>query len=258
MPTANLEIKKAERFPHLSRAPITEAVLEIKTRAEAQWEESKIRKAFERRLSDYPHVFERRQVQQQVQIQPNKAEHVFTDLGWTGLEFRTSNEKQLARFDRNAFSFVRLRPYQRWEKFECEALRLWGIHLSIAQPVEAHRTGLRFINQIRLPGGRINIDDYLLGGPHQLEELPLASNGFFHHDVISVPGSEFRGNIIRTIQPPDTQETGPTLILDIDIFTIEPAEASEEVLKRRLIYMRYLKNKIFFGTITARTKELLI
>ncbi len=157
MSSAEPGIPKTERFPHLSRAPITEAVLEIRARAESDWEEAPLREALSRRLSDYPRILNRRRMEQEMRIHDGKAEHIVSDLGWTGLEFQTSNGKQVARFDRNAFSFSRLWQYERWEKFESEALRLWELHLSIAHPVEVQRTGLRFINRIRLPNGQVDV-----------------------------------------------------------------------------------------------------
>lgn len=258
MSTAELGIAKTERFPHLSRAPIVEAILEIRTRAESSWEEGPLREALSRRLSDYPRVLNRRRMQQEMRINPSKAEHVVSDIGWTGLEFQTSNGKQVARFDQNAFSFSRLRPYQRWEKFEGEALRLWGLHLSIAHPVEVQRTGLRFINRIQLPTGRIDVEDYLVGGPHQPKGLPMHSNGFLHQDMLGVPGTEFKCQVIRTVQASESSDLGPMLILDIDVFTVASTVPSEEVLRKRLENMRYLKNTIFFGTITPKTKESLL
>ncbi|MGH8094181.1 MAG: TIGR04255 family protein [Chthoniobacterales bacterium] len=245
-----------DRFPHLSRAPIAEATIEIRARAVAKWEEAIVRDALSRRLSDYPQVFQRRQVQQQLVVRGSKAEHQVSDAGWTGLEFRSAHGKQVARFERDAFSFARLRPYQRWEKFESEVLRLWKIHCTIAQPTDIQRVGVRFINRIQVPPGQLNIDDYLVGGPHQPRGLDLHSVGFFHHDVVAIPGSEYNGNIIRTIQRPPNAQSGPVLILDIDIFTVQPAPVDEGVLKRRLVDMRWLKNKIFFGSITSKTKEL--
>ncbi len=245
-----------DRFPHLSRAPIAEAVFEIKARAVSLWEEQVVRDALSPRLANYPQMFQRRQIQQQMVVRGNKAEHQVSDGGWTGLEFRSANGKQVARFDRDAFSFARLRPYQRWEKFESEALRLWKIHCAIANPTDTQRVGLRFINKIQTPAGRFDINDYLVGGPHQPQDLALQSVGFFHHDMVAVPGSEFNGNIIRAIQRPQNTQNGPILILDIDVFTVQPAPADEETLQRRLAKMRWLKNKIFFGSITAKTREL--
>jgi len=258
MSTAEPGIAKTEQFPHLSRAPITEAVLEVRARAEAPWEEGQLREALALRLTEYPRILNRRRMQQEMRINPAKAEHVVSDLGWTGLEFQTSNGKQVARFDRNAFSFARLRPYQRWQKFEAEALRLWGVHVAIAEPTEVQRIGLRFINQIRLPAGRIDLDDYLVGGPHQPKTLAMNSHGFFHQDMLGVPGTEFRCNVIRTVQAPESPGLGPTLVLDIDVFTVNSAVPNEAHLRERLADMRYLKNTLFFGSITPKTKEFLL
>ena len=243
-----------DRFPHLSRAPIAEAVLEIKARAVAAWDEDSVRPILTRRLPDYPHVLQRRQIQQQMVVRGSRAEHQVSDAGWTGLEFRSANSKQVARFDRDAFSFARLRPYQRWGKFESEALRLWNIHQATARPTDVQRVGLRFINRIQTPVGRLDINDYLIGGPHQPTGVALQSIGFLHHDMVAFPGSEYNGNIVRAIQRPPNPQSGPILILDIDIFTAQPAPVDERLLRRRLGEMRWLKNKIFFGSITAKTK----
>lgn len=230
--------------------------MEIKARTASNWEEGGVRAALSRRLSDYPKVFQRRQVQQQMVVQGNRAEHQVSDAGWTGLEFRTTNGKQVARFERDGFSFARLRPYQRWEKFESEALRLWKIHCTIAQPTDIQRVGLRFINKIQTPPGRIDINEYLAGGPHQPHGLPLQSVGFVHHDMIAIPGSEYNGNVIRAVQRPTNSQSGPILILDIDIFTVQPSRVDDALLRRRLTDMRWLKNKIFFGSITSKTKQM--
>jgi hypothetical protein len=48
------------------------------------------------------------------------------------------------------------------------------------------------------------------------------------------------------------------LILDIDVFTVASTVPSEEALKDRLMDMRYLKNTIFFGSITSKTKDSLL
>ncbi len=245
-----------DRFPHLSRAPIAEAVIEIRARATTSWDEESVRTALSKRLTEYPQMFPRRQIQQQMVVRGNRAEHQVSDAGWTGLEFRSANGKQVARFDRDAFSFARLRPYQRWEKFEEESLRLWGIHCAISAPADIQRVGLRFINKIQTPAGRIDVNDYLVGGPQQPEGLPLQSVGFIHRDMIAVPGSEYNGNITRAIQRPPNAQSGPILIFDIDIFTVQPAGMDEQLLRRRLADMRWLKNKIFFGSITPKTKEL--
>lgn len=246
----------SDRFPHLSRAPIAEAVLEIRARAQSNWEEQIVRDTLTRRLAEYPHVLQRRRIQQQLMVHATKAEHEVSDAGWIGLELRSANNKQVAQFDRDRFSFARLRPYQRWEKFESEALRLWHIHCGIAQPSEIQRIGVRFINNIPTKPGASDVAEYMIGGPHQPRGMNAQSAGFFHHDIIAMPGSEYKANVIMTVQRPENAQTGPVLILDIDVFTAEPSAVDETLLKRKLMEMRWLKNKIFFGTITPTTEEL--
>ena len=64
-------------------------------------------------------------------------------------------------------------------------------------------------------------------------------------------------NIIRTIQPPAAQGgAGFGLILDIDIFTTQGFEVDEATLERRLLEMRWLKNKVFFGSVTPKARTL--
>ncbi|HSP61980.1 MAG TPA: hypothetical protein VLQ90_03260, partial [Pyrinomonadaceae bacterium] len=49
-----LTIDTSEEFPRLSRAPIVEATLEFRCRAEATWEEAEILEQLKSRLPDYP------------------------------------------------------------------------------------------------------------------------------------------------------------------------------------------------------------
>jgi len=46
------------------------------------------------------------------------------------------------------------------------------------------------------------------------------------------------------------------LILDIDVFTTQPLELEQSMLVRRLLEMRWLKNKVFFGSVTEKALEL--
>ena len=49
---------------------------------------------------------------------------------------------------------------------------------------------------------------------------------------------------------------GIALILDIDVFTTHGFELDDSVLERRLSEMRWLKNKVFFGSITEKAFEM--
>jgi uncharacterized protein (TIGR04255 family) len=50
--------------------------------------------------------------------------------------------------------------------------------------------------------------------------------------------------------PPDTLRERPALILDIDVFTLEPFALEPRLLEQHLKNMRWLKNNIFFSNLT--------
>src|SRR6266481_3127527 len=56
MGDSDFKIDLTETFPHLNNAPIVEAVIEVRTRAEAPWEESTVTQRFKAQLPEYPSV----------------------------------------------------------------------------------------------------------------------------------------------------------------------------------------------------------
>ena len=49
-----VNIDLQERFPHLSRAPITEALLEVRARAQVPWNKDEISRKIIEKVPDYP------------------------------------------------------------------------------------------------------------------------------------------------------------------------------------------------------------
>ncbi len=153
--------------------------------------------------------------------------------------------------------FSRLEPYIDWEQLSGEGLRLWAIFKELAQPVEIRRVGLRFINRIQLPPGELRFEDYIQSPPAPPGGLELPFLGFMQHDTLAVPGYPFAVNVIRTIQPPPSAgASGIALIFDIDVFTTQAFELDNSVLSHRLLEMRWLKNKVFYGSITQKALEM--
>jgi uncharacterized protein (TIGR04255 family) len=256
-PASNLKIDLTEKFPLLARAPIIEAVLDIRARAEAPWEESAVSERLRKELPDYPIVQSKREIRHELKIDKGQPAAQSIQDRWKGLQFQSGDKRHIAQFHRDGFVFSRLQPYQSWDQFRNEAMRLWRIHQAAAQPAEIHRLGLRFINRILLPKGSC-IEDYLqiIPKPPRWLELPFA--GFFHHETLTVPGYPYSINMVRTMQPPQDSppEEGAGLILDIDVFTITPPlEAQNAVMEQRIEEMRWLKNRVFFGSITPKALE---
>ena len=253
-----VSIKLDEKFEHLAQAPIVEAVIEIRARASLTLEERSLRTDIEPKLPGYTFLDSLREYHGEVKFEGGKlSSQQVQDIGWKGVRFRSADEKHIAQFNRDGFVFSRLDPYVRWEQLEAESRRLWEIYKTLAQPVEVQRVGLRYINRFRLPAGDLEFEGYLQSPPASPRALELPFHGFVHKDTLAVPGYPYAVNLIRTIQQLDNSpDGGVALILDIDVFTTQPFDPDDAVLTRRLLEMRWLKNKAFFGSITKKALKM--
>ena len=246
----NIDLTKG--FPHLDKAPIVEAVIEIRARAQSLWDEAAITSQLKSRLPDYPNVLSLNAVRQEFTFGPELAAEAKThELGWNGLRFQSADSKYVCLFNRDNFVFSRLQPYETWENLHKEAMRLWHVHIEIARPTDIQRIGVRFINRISMPPDADRFEDYIKPHPETPRELSLPFLNFLHRDTLIVPGHDYGLNLTRTLQiPQDQTSEGTGIILDIDVFTMKPFAIEESGIERKLTEMRWLKNKAFFGNFT--------
>lgn len=255
---SKFRINTEEIFPRLTKAPIVEAAIEVRAQAKMTWDEPLITKQLKTELSDYPNVQSQREFTSEFKVRigiGEKTEGKFSDMGWKGLRFESADKLHIAQFNRDSFLFSRLQPYDSWKQFCDEGLRLWQLHMNLAKPTEIQRVGLRFINRMGLSLDE-QLEDYLQILPQKPQGLDLPIGSFFHHEVLGVPGYPYAINIRRTVQPPDkTTDKKIGLILDIDVFTIQPFEPKTGIIEQYLAEMRWLKNKVFYGNITPKAIE---
>lgn len=245
-----------ETFPPLPGAPIVEAVIHWRARAEAKLELDQLRQELVNRLPEYAEVRPQHEIQITGEIAVKGAtadSQIMQRTQWRGFRLQREDEPFVAQFTFNGLVFSRLAPYDRWETFEAEALRLWDIFVELMAPAALQRLGVRFINRIELFRGE-EPSRYLRIAKETTIVIDLPVETFLHRDVYAVPGTPYRINLVRTIQPPDKPDETRGLILDIDVFAEELGELEREPLVQRLAEMRWLKNKAFFSCITEQAK----
>jgi uncharacterized protein (TIGR04255 family) len=244
-------IDLAETFPHLSKAPIVEAVIDIRVVPSVKWDEISLQSDLKRRLPDFPKVETLRQARYQLPI-GKQNNPIVEDLGCVGFKCQSIDNLHIAQFTKEAFVFSRLKPYENWEQLSGEALRLLVVYCELLKPKEVTRVGLRFINRIAIKPAKIELADYYKYPPEPVKELDWTLTGYLHHDVMQVPETAYMVNLIKTVQN-IPGERG--LILDIDVFMGNRFEYNESSLKRFLEEMRWVKNKIFFSSLTEKIIE---
>lgn len=243
----NPNVDLDRRFEHLPNAPIVEAVIHWTARAENKWEPDRISTTLAQRLPNYSDIKQDRAITFGVITDLMKAQASHRKE-WIGVRLTDPIRHQIAQFKRDGLVFSQLKPYERWESFENEARRLWGIFVELGAPSQVQRLGVRFINKI--PMASISeIPCVLKEPPTQPLGLPLST--FLCQSSFDAPDTPFGLKIRKAFeagQLPKSAES--SLILDIDVFTTAPFICDESRLDDYLPKMRYLKNGAFFSLLT--------
>jgi len=249
-----MNIDLSERFPHLARAPIVEAVIHWRARSESMQNQEQIKTALQSKLSDYPELLTLRTLMLTTEVGPECASQA-QSAKWHGFRLTSRDGRNIAQFTRDGFVFSRISPYENWERFSSEAQRLWRVYVELAEPSEVERLGVRFINRIT-PVALDRLDDILINPPRSPEPLPLLIEEFLYRSLYNVPGQPYRVSVTQTTQPPNPPESDSIgLIVDIDVFADATMEPNSDSMERRLQEMRWLKNKVFFSLFIDRALE---
>jgi uncharacterized protein (TIGR04255 family) len=258
---AAVQINRSERFELLPRAPVAEAVIDLRARVEAPWEEGRVTRELKQLLPDYPTLRRMAGVSFTAHFPAGEdIEHpapipMTQDHGWLGLRTESHDGRLIATFTRDGFSLSRLSPYTDWEHFRLEAMRLWAIYVALAAPPGVQRLAVRFINRIEVPLAGLEFSEYFNGLGEPPGGLPTA--GFLYRDSLGVPGHPYLLSVIRTFQPPDGPNAATlSLLLDIDAVCPEPSKPETGIIDGRLADLHWLKNRVFFTVMTKKALDL--
>ena len=244
-------------FPYLKNAPIVEAVVDFRAAATTPWDADGLAKALKGRLPDFPSIKPQRRQLQEFRAEVGQPPKAFVkDLGVLGFVLTSKDQRRIAQFDSQGASYSRLKPYPKWTVFAKEAVDIWRLYRDLRKPTEVARIGVRYINRIDLPSDDCNLGAYFRDPPMSPVGFPIPFANFMYQALFAVPDTPYSIRLIRTIQPsapPSIRRPG--LIIDLDVFTTRPLPADKGTMERRLAEMRWLKNKVFFATITDEAEN---
>ncbi len=240
-----------------NNAPITEAILDIKTSLPPDIFLTHLQEFQEFVKSDYPVKKERRSFEGGVQFKSGSApEFKASPEKIDGYLFHAEDGKSIVQVCLDGFTFNKLRPYSNWEVFNAEAKRLWTQYAKIAKPNSVSRIALRYINRIELPLPFSDFKEYILTAPEVATGIPQALAGFFVR--LAIPNEEIGATaiVIETIEAikPDTNKL--PLIFDLDVFKGVSMPPDTDKIWAILNQLREYKNQIFDKSLTDKTKEL--
>jgi len=244
------------RIRHLRNAPITEAIVDFRVSLPGDFRPDRLREAKERLAQRYPEALERKGLETRLEIAAGQPKEPQTrDLGFQGLWLKTGDQKSVAQFRVDGFTFNRLRPYTRWEEILPEALRLWAVYVDLARPQIVTRVALRYINHMTLPSPVVALSDYIVAGPTLPHvSAPQRLSSFATRVVLEYPERKMKANVTQVLEI-GVKTPAPSLLLDIDVYRVGDLDVSTTSMKENLGELREYKNEIFFGSLTERFVE---
>jgi len=240
---------------HLNNAPITEALVDIRVKLPPDVDIIKLESIGDLISDRYPKKKKRIRYEGKIDFKEGKPpEHKDTTPWVDGYIYTSENEKYVVQSRLDGFTLSRLKPYETWEKLRDEAYKMWEPYVKIASPEIITRVALRYINRLELPLSMGDFNEYLTSPPTIPKNLPQEISTFLTRVVIHEKSiSAFA--IITHVFEAVINDTVP-IILDIDVFKEGEFEVDKNEAWDVIDKLHKFKNKVFFESITQKTKEL--
>lgn len=242
---------------HLSKAPITEALFDLRAALPEDFAVERLAQVHDRIRDRYPTRHEQRLFKATVSFQASRpaAPPETTDLGLNGYLFKSDDGLTIAQFRRDGFTLNRLKPYTRWAELFPEARTLWRLYAEVAGVRQFTRVATRFINHLKVPAAPgSDFDRYLTSAPPAAPGAPQPRVGFLSRVVSRDSATDLHAIVTHATEP--ALEAGvQTIILDIDVYKEGAYGPDDPALDEIFESLHTMKNDIFFGAITEVTAE---
>jgi uncharacterized protein (TIGR04255 family) len=244
-----------DTFPTLLKAPITEAVIDIRVELPSSTtlrELADFALGLENRFTDRQ---ERRSIETRVELQQGSPPRIVVPSNRPdGYLFTSHSELLVAQARLNGFTLSRLRPYHDGDTFIQQATELWRRYVLVARPTKVTRLAIRNVNRIEMAPGS-ELQQYVLTGPEIARALPQQMLDFFLRLVIPDAASGAVAVVTQTLGPRTPEDVTIPLIFDIDAFREIQLSPEGQEIWEALATLRTLKNRIFFRSLTVEALE---
>lgn len=252
---------RGEKFIGLSKAPIVEAVLDI--RIQPLPEESLA--ACARFIDSLPEQYSGLKEEMVTwehrfafgNKTPDEEMGTFQRLvGYRKASSEGTPGRQFVQARLDGFTLNRLEPYDSWSSLAKEARELWNAYRNCVGPTSVLRLALRYINRIELPVPIERLEDYFNTLPVLAPNLGYSIGNHLMRFEVSIPEIQ-AGAVINCTT---CAASSPELVgfsLDIDVFKSKEVPQAEPEIWSTFEQLRDEKNLIFFSSITPTTRNLL-
>ena len=253
----NMPMKFSEASPErvYLNPPVVEALCEVFFTS-TSWDESTPGKFFEEFKVEFPKRQKRSFNEARVTVENDEPVAEVIQLP-TWEVFLTESEDRLIQISDKHITFNQFKPYRaflEWENFFYDAL---SVYEELTSPQVIERLGVRYINQIEIPGQRITMEDYFTIFP----VLPKGSGGVHGPFLIKcdIPQSDknhLLTMIFSTIEPDETITDKQFFLLDLQVRMLIGKRLDEVELKNQIRLAHESVVNAFEGSIKDNLRTL--
>lgn len=245
-----------QTYPHLTNAPIAEAVIEIRVRLSRPVGQDDF-DAFKNRLIDqFPKAQSIRYIASHLQFGGDEQIKSDTSTSLIGVRLDDEDGRWVVQAKSDGLAVSRLPPYESWGGL-IEKLRfVWPAYVEIFEPEMVLRLGVRYINRVPLPETEnVDLDTVLTGAPKIPPELPQTLTQFVTRVVLPIQADGIVLTVLQALEPTPGDIVGrhAHVVLDIDAACEKALGPTAPEIWGRLDALRSVKNMAFFGSLTEST-----
>lgn len=252
-------VKRAETRRKYKNPPITEAVCEIRFAEVPPWDITFPGQLYQVIRGVYP---TKPLTLQQHNIELSQGSHFTLGAALTKVQFSTKDGRRMLSIAPGALSIHDLRPYSGWESFRDRISEGLSTYCREAKPGEVVRIGLRYINKITIPGAIKDLDEYFLGLPQRVDQLPTAiSNFVFRAEFAYEDQPSMIAKVTFATAAVEENEDRQSFVLDVDVIWQSGGQTNSKIQNsaQALKIIERLRNEertIFEALITDKTRSL--
>jgi uncharacterized protein (TIGR04255 family) len=246
-------------MPHYDRAPITEALIDIRVEARPDLRFEDL-ETLKKQFPDYPQEEMRALAEGTFQFGPS-VQAVAKQTPFAKILKNAANN-QVVQIGIQGFTFSRLAPYETFEKLRDEARRLWNSYREFVKPPKITRVALRYINQFNFPGPVLEPSTYLNTFPQLAQGLPEELRTFDYFLLnLRLPQPDLGENCVLILNEGGTalQVIPGTIpfVLDLGLVAEPSSVTNEQQLWEFFDRLRTRKNQYFEASITEEARKLI-
>lgn len=237
---------------HLSRAPITEAIFDLRVKHSRTIDPDTFLPVHDHIRDQFPTREARQTSRVTFTIGQRTSDFSSQQLGTQGYFFKSSDEKTIAQYRPDGFTLNRLNPYTSWDELFPQVMSLWRLYIQYGSPESVTRIAARYINHIPMLEQAFDLAKVMTASPPLPPELPQFFTSLLTRFSILDQSKSLAANVVQALEN-DPARNLPTLILDVDAYhqrNVPPGDIAVETIFAEL---HEFKNVLFFSLLTDET-----